>query len=114
MAIEWHKLAIPKGPLRVESKQRKRRNLKLEEKLCRAAVHLRDKHRCVVPGCKEGSAHLHHIVYRSKGGKWRSENICSLCVGHHSLVHAGRITISGNANEHLTIHGSKADLAFKL
>lgn len=114
MAIEWHKLAIPKGPLRIDARRQKRLDRAEQERHCRMEVHARDHSRCVVPGCKEPSAHLHHIVYRSKGGTWRSENICSLCVGHHSLVHAGRITISGNANEHLTIHGSKADLSFRL
>lgn len=74
----------------------------------------RDGGKCVVPGCKERSAHLHHILYRSKGGKWRTENIASLCPCHHALVHAGRIQISGNADEHLTITGDKKDLAFKL
>ncbi len=108
--------ATPKyaAPLRVEAQRQKRLTKAEQERICRAAVRKRDHGKCVVPGCKEASAHLHHIVYRSKGGKWKAENICSLCVAHHALVHAGRITITGNANEHLTILGDAKDLRFKL
>ncbi len=113
---ETRRRAEPKYrvPLQIEEKRTKRLTKDEAERICRAAVKKRDHGKCVVPGCKETSAHLHHIVYRSKGGKWKSENICSLCVAHHALVHAGRITITGNANEHLTIKGDKKDLRFKL
>jgi len=37
-----------------------------------------------------------------------------LCAAHHALLHAGLITITGDADEHLTITGDKRDLAFKL
>jgi len=115
MAIDYSGFAIPKvKTLRVEEKRTKRLSRQMEERICREIVRRRDKGRCVVPGCREASAHLHHILYRSKGGKWRSENICSLCVAHHALVHAGRIQISGNADDHLTIVGDRNDLAFKL
>jgi 5-methylcytosine-specific restriction endonuclease McrA len=80
---------------------------------CRAAVKKRDKGRCVIPGCKEAAQHMHHIVYRSHGGKWHSENICSLCVTHHQLVHAGLIQIAGNADVHLDITGDLKHLRFK-
>ena len=114
MAIDYSSLRYGKGPLRVEATRAKRLTKAEQERACRIAVERRDKGRCVVPGCKEVGRHSHHIVYRSRGGRWRSENICLLCVGHHAMVHAGRIQISGNANEHLTITGSKKDLAFKL
>lgn len=117
MAIDYSGFAIPKvkpGELRAELKRTKRLDKATEERICREIVKRRDKGKCVVPGCKERSEHLHHITYRSKGGKWRSENIASLCVSHHAMVHAGRIQIAGNADDHLTITGSTADLKFKL
>jgi hypothetical protein len=40
--------------------------------------------------------------------------LCFLCPAHHALEHAGKITISGNADEHLTITGAKEYLEFKL
>jgi hypothetical protein len=117
MAIDYSGFAIPKvrdGESRVETKRADRLSKAEQERNCRIAVKKRDKGRCVVPGCKEASDHLHHIQYRSKGGKWRTENIASLCAGHHSLVHLGKIDISGNADEHLTITGERKYLAFKL
>lgn len=114
MPIDWSLFAISKGtPLAVEKRDR-RLDRATEERVCREAVKRRDKGRCVVPGCKDASDHLHHITYRSKGGKWRTGNICSLCASHHAMVHAGKIDITGNADEELTIHGSRKDLSFKL
>lgn len=114
MGIDTSMLKYGKPEPRVVAKREKRLTKLEQERLCRAAVRLRDKGRCVVPGCKELSQHLHHIVYRSKGGKWRTENICSLCVAHHALVHGGKITISGNADEELIITGDAKYLRFRL
>lgn len=105
---------IPKPEARVDAKRAKRLSRDEAERICRAAVKKRDKGKCVVPGCKESSQHLHHITYRSKGGKWVSGNICSLCPAHHQLVHLGRIHISGNADDELIITGDEKDLRFKL
>lgn len=117
MAIDYSALgpnSIPKGTPRVESKRASRLSKAELDRTCRIAVKKRDKGRCVVPGCKEASDHLHHITYRSKGGKWRTENICSLCSAHHQLVHLGKIDIEGNADVHLTITGARKYLAFRL
>lgn len=115
--IDYSGFAIPKvraGDSRAEAKRAKRLDQATEERICREQVKRRDHGKCVVPGCKERSDHLHHITYRSKGGKWRSGNICSLCSSHHAMVHLGKIQISGNADEHLTIAGETAALKFKL
>ena len=98
----------------MEAKRAKRHDASVQERLCRIVVRHRDKGKCRVPGCKDAGTHLHHIVYRSKGGKWHAANIASLCAGHHALVHAGRITIAGDANVHLDIKGSRKDLALRL
>lgn len=107
-------VAVPKPEPRIYGKQRRTRDLAKQERDCRDAVRKRDKGRCVVPGCKEKSQHLHHILYRSRGGKWRTGNIASLCVVHHQLVHAGRIRISGDADDELIITGDRKDLEFRL
>lgn len=112
MAIDWSLFAIPKGTPRVLDRIEQKKSREAQERECRRKVDARDKRKCVVPGCKDASAHKHHIVYRSKGGKWRSENVCSLCVKHHQMVHAGLIDISGNADEHLTITGDRKYLKF--
>jgi 5-methylcytosine-specific restriction endonuclease McrA len=114
MAIDYSGCAIPKGTPRVVDRVQKKRDLERQMRDCRRAVKARDKGKCVIPGCRDASVHLHHITYRSRGGKWRSKNVCSLCVTHHQMVHAALIHISGNADEHLTITGSKSLLGFRL
>lgn len=107
-------LQFPKGTPRVLDRIEKKRDLAKQERDCRAAVKKRDHGRCVVPWCKEVSRHLHHILYRSRGGKWRTGNIASLCVKHHQYLHGGLITITGDADVHLTITGDARYLRFKL
>lgn len=116
MGIDYGSLAFPKGPLRVDDKRQKRIADESLEDAARKAVRLRDGARCSVPGCREAGAHLHHIVYRSRSKKlrWATSNLCFLCVVHHALEHAGRIHISGNADDELVITGAKADLKFRL
>jgi 5-methylcytosine-specific restriction endonuclease McrA len=114
MDMSDQRLAFPKGQPRVVDRIQRKQELRAQERACRKAVKARDKGRCVVPGCKERSAHLHHIVYRSRGGKWRSENVCSLCVTHHQMVHASMIRIEGNADSELVITGDVNKLRFKL
>jgi 5-methylcytosine-specific restriction endonuclease McrA len=118
MAIDYSLFAIPKVKPGQQSRPEHRRSMRLDkaeqERACRAIVHKRDHGKCRVPGCKDKAEHLHHIVYRSKGGKWRPENIASLCASHHHMVHLGKITISGNADDELIIVGDRKALAFKL
>ena len=116
MGIDYSSLAHPKGKLRVEEKREQRLSQAEQERTARAAVRKRDGGKCVIPGCKEKAEHLHHITYRShsKKRKWHTGNLASLCVGHHAMVHAGRIRISGDADVHLDVFGDKKDLSFKL
>lgn len=115
--IDTSMLAFPKASkLRVEVKREKRLDDASQEREARAFVKKRDKGKCVIPGCKEAGQHLHHVTPRSRSKKhrWFTSNLCLLCQGHHGMVHGGRITISGDANVHLDIKGSKKDLAFRL
>ena len=91
-----------------------RRDVQAQERACRAIGRKRDHGRCCVPGCRDRAEHLHHITYRSKGGKWRPENLASLCPSHHEMVHQGKITISGNADDELIVTRDAAALRFKL
>lgn len=34
--------------------------------------------------------HLHHVVYRSQGGKHEESNLILLCNEHHALVHSNK------------------------
>lgn len=116
MGIDYGSLAFPKGKLAVEAKREKRLTDESLEDAARKAVRLRDGARCTVPGCREAGVHLHHIVYRSRSKKlhWATSNLCFLCVAHHRLEHAGRIRVTGNADDELTITGEAKYLRFRL
>jgi hypothetical protein len=81
----------------VVTRRAKRLNLAAQERACRLAVKKRDKGRCVLCKCKSKSVHLHHIVYRSRGGKWTPQNVISVCAWCHGMIHAGKITVTGTA-----------------
>lgn len=115
--IDYSVFDIPKvkpGQSRAERRSSMRKDKAAQERACRAIVRKRDHGKCCVPGCKERAAHLHHITYRSKGGQFDPANICSLCPSHHQMVHLGKITITGNADEELIVTGDAAALRFKL
>ena len=115
--IDYSGMAFPKGDLRVEVKREKRLTDDSLEDAARKAVRLRDGWKCVVPGCKEPGVQLHHIVYRSRSKKlkWAVSNLCYVCVAHHDLEHAGKITIQPRtADGELVITGAKKYLSFKL
>ncbi len=98
-------LAFPKGQPRVLDRIAQKHALAAAERLCRKMLKARDKGRCRVPACNGASQHLHHIVFRSQGGKWTTDNIVSLCVLHHQFVHAGLLSITGDADKKLTFTG---------
>lgn len=89
-------LLFPKGEPRSVAKLKKARSLKATETRVRKKVNARDKHRCFWTGCREVAFHKHHQVYRSRGGKWQSENVVSGCHRHHKWVHDGLIRLIGN------------------
>jgi hypothetical protein len=114
--MDTSELAFPKPLPRIVARHIRKLDLAQLERQCRTNVRRRDKGKCVVPGCKERGSHLHHIVYRSHSRRmtWLTSNCASLCPSHHALQHAGKISISGNADEHLTITGARKYLAFRL
>lgn len=55
----------------------------------RATVIALDGGRCRVCGTKQ-NLHVHHIHYRSEGGKDDLDNLITLCVDHHELIHSNK------------------------
>lgn len=105
MGIDYTGFTFGKGTPRVIDRIAQKASVAKQERDCRLAVKARDKGRCRVPSCKATSVHLHHVTFRSQGGKWQSCNIVSLCVQHHQFVHAGLLSISGDADARLTFEG---------
>ena len=110
------RLGFPKSePLAVTKLRRLKKDAK-NERACREITRKRDGGRCRIPNCGERSVHLHHIVYRSKSSrrKWHTGNCVWLCVEHHSLVHAGVIHISGDADSEIIVTGDVDRLKFRI
>lgn len=60
----------------------------------REKVRKRDRGRCVCCGSK-WCVQVHHIHYRSKGGRTRMRNLITLCAECHGKVHDGLLVLSG-------------------
>jgi hypothetical protein len=65
----------------------------------------RDRH-CRFPGCTNVTfTNIHHIVEWEPDGLTDLDNLVLQCVYHHHLVHSDGWSMTGNANEELTILG---------
>ncbi|MFT3913053.1 MAG: HNH endonuclease signature motif containing protein [Anaeromyxobacteraceae bacterium] len=61
-------------------------------------IKLRDGGRCQVPGCSHPAEHVHHVRFRSQGGRTTGTNLVSVCSAHHLIgIHKGFIRVSGTA-----------------
>ena len=61
----------------------------------RRAVLQRDGGRCVVPGCEcRLYVDLHHLRWRSRGGRHEEGNLAVLCSAHHKLLHDGYLAVA--------------------
>jgi HNH endonuclease len=69
----------------------------------RRKVLARDGHRCQACGAfgsgqtGSGTLHVHHIVYRSRGGLTREDNLVATCPACHGLIHEGKLLATGRA-----------------
>jgi Holliday junction resolvasome RuvABC DNA-binding subunit len=72
-------------------------------KATRDFVWARDQGRCRVPGCR-ATRHVtfHHLRFLCDGGDHDPENLVLICDGHHKVLHAGLLTITGRAPDQLT------------
>lgn len=55
----------------------------------KALVRSLDGNRCRFCG-KKTDLHVHHIVYKSQGGGHEVENLITLCMKHHDVVHSNK------------------------
>jgi len=62
----------------------------------RRRILARDGYRCRSCSARE-SLQVHHVVFRSRGGKTRAANLTVLCSRCHALVHEGLLVVEGTA-----------------
>jgi HNH endonuclease len=68
----------------------------------RRLVERRDHGRCRVDGCRSAKhLEVHHIVPRSEGGTHDPSLLALLCDAHHTQVHRGVLSVTGDANGRL-------------
>jgi HNH endonuclease len=83
----------PKPKPRVVVQRERRVALAQTMKAVRAAVWRRDAGRC--RACARRARQLHHVQYRSQGGRWTTTNCVLLCRACHQEVHARILVITG-------------------
>ncbi len=71
----------------------------------RRRVLARDGHRCRGCGGKHGLM-VHHIHFRSRGGRTRMTNLITLCSHCHALVHADLLVLQGKHAERVVFLGA--------
>src|SRR5512140_3735763 len=70
----------------------------------RRLVWHRDHERCAMPGCRSTSnLDIHHIIPRERGGSHAPSNLMLLCEAHHTELHEGLVTITGEAPHALQV-----------
>jgi 5-methylcytosine-specific restriction endonuclease McrA len=92
-------------PTRAEVKQEQARaKVKALLAAC-AAVTTREAHQCRICAKRvaPGQGHHHHVTFRSKGGGDETSNLILACPGCHSLLHAHKLHVEGNADVALAI-----------
>ncbi len=76
----------------------------------RARILARDRHRCVVPGCRsKRNLDVHHLVHQEHGGGHEDWNCCTLCSGHHAAHHRGALAIEGRAPDGIRFAWQRPD-----
>ncbi|WP_363297405.1 HNH endonuclease [uncultured Veillonella sp.] len=80
------KRMVSKKPLSKKSRNKKKNDMELEK--IRPKVIERDHRKCIL--CGAPYEEIHHIKYRSAGGKNNIENLCCLCWHCHRVkIHSG-------------------------
>jgi len=98
IAYVLEKHALPAVDVGLEVERRVKCELGETPDWLRLWVLARDQHRCQACGATD-HLHAHHIVFRSRGGLTRQENLATVCVACHGLIHEGRLFAAGRAPE---------------
>ena len=75
-------------------------------------IAVRERYRCIVPGCTNRCGSPHHLRFRSQGGTDDAWNLAHMCHTHHlELLHQhGFIRVHGRAPDNLVFElGTRPD-----
>jgi 5-methylcytosine-specific restriction endonuclease McrA len=86
--------SVPKPKPGVIVQRERRQQLAQTIRAVRTAVWRRDAGRCRACHRRRGD-HVHHLRYRSRGGRWTTANCLLLCRACHQHVHAQILRIRG-------------------
>lgn len=89
------RLKVAKRPRAIDKKAEARAKERAWQQV-RAEVKLRDGGRCRL--CSAPGVDVHHVTYRSRGGKDETRNNVLLCRKCHADVHGGIVKLAGNAS----------------
>lgn len=70
------------------------------------SVYQRDRWQCCNPTCDEPASEPHHVVFRSRGGSDKDENVAGtgrFC--HRPGIHTGRLRVTGTADHQTWVIG---------
>lgn len=67
----------------------------------------RDKYTCQNCKKKDKRLEVHHIVYRSKGGSNKADNLITLCKICHDKIHDGTIKLKGGKSKGNLLHATQ-------
>jgi len=97
-------MPVPKPKPQVIIKRERRGALAHVRRAVRDTVWRRDGGRCRACQRRRGQ-HVHHLRYRSHGGRWTTANCLLLCHACHQDVHAALLVVIGaNADQPDGVH----------
>jgi 5-methylcytosine-specific restriction endonuclease McrA len=87
---------LRKPPPRAVDKRAEARAKERAWQTVRAEVKLREGGICRL--CSDKGVDVHHVTYRSRGGRHETPNCVLLCRKHHGEVHDGVVKLAGDAS----------------
>ena len=79
---------MPDNPFKAHTEREKLRDIPEQ---VRRAVLERDEYQCQLCGTTgDNRLQLHHVVFRSHGGRHDAENLVTVCARCHEDIHTGR------------------------
>ena len=73
----------------------------------------RDGWRCRLCG-RRNTLHVHHVLFRSRGGKDTLNNLLTVCYLQHEQIHKKELILFGDANCFVTVQDKKKQIRYNV